>query len=104
MSGIPMGRKFGGPEIALIAVAMVFAVAMTAWWHELYQQADTQRAVSHFTASSTRPSVIATSTTAEPTFTVTAYVHMAEGAANAFANREPRFLSAPMPVSDPNQM
>jgi hypothetical protein len=36
-----MGRKFGGPEIALIAVALAFAVPLTAWWHGLYQQPDT---------------------------------------------------------------
>ena len=38
MHRVPMGRKFGGPEIALIAVALAFAVPMTAWWHGLYQE------------------------------------------------------------------
>ena len=37
MHRVPMGRKFGGPEIALIAVALAFAVPMTAWWYGLYQ-------------------------------------------------------------------
>lgn len=37
MIELPVARKFGGPEIALLAVACAFAVAMTAWWHGLYQ-------------------------------------------------------------------
>lgn len=38
MHRVPMGRRFGGPEIALIAFALAFAAAMTAWWHGLYEQ------------------------------------------------------------------
>ena len=37
MIGIPVIRRFGGPEAVLIAVALAFAVSMTAWWHGLYQ-------------------------------------------------------------------
>lgn len=38
MIEFPMIRRFGGPEAVLIAVALAFAVSMTAWWHGLYQR------------------------------------------------------------------
>lgn len=38
MHRVPAGRKFAGPEIALIFVALAFAAPLTAWWHGLYEQ------------------------------------------------------------------
>lgn len=38
MHRVPKGPKFGGPEIALLFLALAFAVPMTAWWYGLYQQ------------------------------------------------------------------
>ncbi len=37
MMEIPWTRRFGGLEAVLIAVALAFAVSMTAWWHDFYQ-------------------------------------------------------------------
>ena len=39
MHRVPQGRRVGGPEIAMIAVALAFAVPLTAWWHGLYDAA-----------------------------------------------------------------
>lgn len=44
MIELPVARKFGGPEIALLALAFAFAIAMTAWWHGLYQSPANPRA------------------------------------------------------------
>lgn len=49
MFEFPMIRRFGGPEAVLIAVALAFAVSMTAWWHGLYQGQGDPRPLSRST-------------------------------------------------------
>ncbi|NUM55745.1 MAG: hypothetical protein HUU46_19055 [Candidatus Hydrogenedentes bacterium] len=107
MHRVPMGRKFGGPEIALIAVALAFAVPMTAWWHGLYQQPDVARTQARSTAVSV-PAFSFPPELSARTFVATGYIVNAGSTTGEIAL--PSFIPdaypqhfAPDPSTDPNQ-
>ena len=107
MHRVPMGRRFGGPEIALIAVALAFAVPLTAWWHGLYRQPVVARAQTYEALPSLPPLSFADGTKLR-TFAAMGYLITVE--ANNGAFMLPTFNSGigrafavqPQP-NDPNQ-
>ena len=100
MIELPVARKFGGPEIALLAVACAFAVAMTAWWHGLYRApAEPLTQMSAMQGSDTAR--------AENVRQVTVVAYLVNGEANdllpALGEATSTVVSIPPDDRDPNQ-
>ncbi|MBM3291031.1 MAG: hypothetical protein FJY92_12855 [Candidatus Hydrogenedentes bacterium] len=109
MHRVPVGRKFGGPEIALIAVALAFAVPLTAWWHGLYQQPERTRVHAANVALPLQALALPAGGGGVSAVAGVGYVFDVNPANNAIALplSTPGTLAAPAqttPVADPNQV
>jgi hypothetical protein len=104
MHWTPVGRKFGGPEIALIAVALAFAIPMTAWWHGLYQQPEVSHTGANYILPAMQPMPLEHGTNVQTIAALGYFVRLeptnAALALPAFGSELSRALT---PVSDPNQ-
>lgn len=104
MHRVPTGRRFGGPEIALLAVALAFAVPLTAWWHGLYQQPPAARLRANVIAP---PTLVLTDGAKTHSFAAFGYLVNADSNGNPGAL--PLSQASPVPIcpvpsaADPNQ-